>query len=67
MLFAELSNVDHQLSNLFFGQLSVERRHLVFPLGNDVVVSEKSICMDLQGIADRACTAGDPVIMLRSS
>jgi hypothetical protein len=32
----------------------------------DVVVSGNSICMDLQGIATRACTAGDPMIMLLS-
>jgi hypothetical protein len=31
------------------------------------VVSGNSICIDLQGIADRARTAGDPVIMLLSS
>ena len=31
------------------------------------VVSGNSICMDLQGIADGACTTGDPMIMLRSS
>jgi len=36
-------------------------------LPDDRVVSRKSICMDLQGIVDRACTASDPVIMLGSS
>jgi len=33
----------------------------------DPVASGKSICMDLQGVVDRACTAGDPMILLRSS
>ena len=32
----------------------------------DPVVSGNSICMDLQGIADGACTAGDPVIVIMS-
>jgi len=31
------------------------------------IVSGKSICIELQGISDRGCTAGDPVIMLLSS
>jgi len=31
-----------------------------------VVVSGNSICMDLQGIADGACTAGDPVMVIMS-
>ena len=30
------------------------------------VVSGNSICMDLQGIADGACTAGDPVMVIMS-
>src|SRR5262249_37469460 len=38
-------------------------------LGDTIVrvVSGKSISMDLQGIVDGACNAGDPMIMLRSS
>src|ERR1035438_5448500 len=36
MLFAQLPNVGHQLSNLFFRQLAVVRWHLVLALGHDV-------------------------------
>ena len=44
-----------------FGDFLGSRSTLGIP-----VVSEKSICMDLQGIVDKACTASDPMIMLSS-
>ena len=66
LVFTEFNHTFKHTYRFFF-DFALADRTLAAALDAFVVLSRKSICMDLQGMADRAAAAGDPMITLRSS